>query len=610
MYSTLLYVATALLILDAATFTRASEAAFLECLGAGLLLWALFFYYSLRRGRKLLLSTAHAGEAGGGRRSPGVAYQRARTWLSLLALCLFAFDVLLLDLPFWIAQVPGADAGDTLNGLAAMALFYLYLATFWYALYPAHRAIFGLDVTRRAFVLGQLRLSLPILVPWVLLSLGFSLLARGPEEWVSPILDSQWGQMLFAGVLLVLTSLFMPVLLTRFWACRPFPPSWKIENLEGFLREKGFSYRALLRWPAFEGKEMTAGLMGIVPGLRYILVTDALLEALSTEELRAVLAHEMGHARYRHLLLYILFFLGMLPVAIGAADIVPVLALGIPWIPDLFYRAVAEGYWVQNLLSALSLALFLLGYFRFLIGFFMRHFERQADLYSARVMGTPLPTIHSLEKIALWSGKIRDLPSWHHFSIRERVDTLWRSLEEPGMLERQGQFLRRSLLVCASLLLGLGVLLNTGDWQERARMVLGERVLTLLAEKDPEDLPLSREIAAIYLRMERYAEAGALYERILSRDPSDATSLNNLAWLLLTDPGDGRRQPARALELAEMAVAEERNPAYLDTLAEAYYQMGDSRKAEETIEEALALAEENIAYYERQRDKFKNTQSI
>ena len=35
----------------------------------------------------------------------------------------------------------------------------------------------------------------------------------------------------------------------------------------------------------------------------------------------------------------------------------------------------------------------------------MRNFERQADLYSAVAMGTPMLTVSSLEKIAFFSGE-------------------------------------------------------------------------------------------------------------------------------------------------------------------------------------------------------------
>ena len=83
-------------------------------------------------------------------------------------------------------------------------------------------------------------------------------------------------------------------------------------------------------------------------------------------------------------------------------------------------------------------------YFRFIMGFFMRHFERQADTYAAITLHDPTPIISSLEKIALLSGKIRDVPSWHHFSIRQRVEFLLKSNENPGLIKRH----KRLIIYC------------------------------------------------------------------------------------------------------------------------------------------------------------------
>ena len=45
------------------------------------------------------------------------------------------------------------------------------------------------------------------------------------------------------------------------------------------------------------------------------------------------------------------------------------------------------------------------------------------------------------------------------------------------------------------------------------------------------------------------------------------------------------RNPKRAIELAEKAVAIERSPSFLDTLAEAYFVNGSIQKAIEKIKE-------------------------
>jgi len=53
---------------------------------------------------------------------------------------------------------------------------------------------------------------------------------------------------------------------------------------------------------AREQKVANAGQVGWLPGLRYVLVTDYLLDEMTPAEVDAVVAHELGHARHRDLL--------------------------------------------------------------------------------------------------------------------------------------------------------------------------------------------------------------------------------------------------------------------------------------------------------------------
>lgn len=47
--------------------------------------------------------------------------------------------------------------------------------------------------------------------------------------------------------------------------------------------------------------------LGWLPGLRYVVITDYLLDGLTEDEIDAVLAHELGHARHRDTLVRLLF---------------------------------------------------------------------------------------------------------------------------------------------------------------------------------------------------------------------------------------------------------------------------------------------------------------
>jgi tetratricopeptide (TPR) repeat protein len=215
-----------------------------------------------------------------------------------------------------------------------------------------------------------------------------------------------------------------------------------------------------------------------------------------------------------------------------------------------------------------------------------------------------MPAISSLEKIALMSGKSRDLPSWHHYSIRERVDYLWRTLREPKLVRRHNRFVAVSFLVYLVCIVGLGYLLNFSPMKQRVSYTLVARVLNEQLQREPDNILLSQNLAMVYHQMGKYHDAIQTYGRILYLDPKNAMSLNNLAWLLVTVPHEDLRGEARALDLARRAVALERSPMFLDTLAEAYYANGFIREAIKTIEEAIGIATEDRGYYEKQLEKF------
>ena len=206
--------------------------------------------------------------------------------------------------------------------------------------------------------------------------------------------------------------------------------------------------------------------------------------------------------------------------------------------------------------------------------------------------------------LALLSGKIRELTSWHHFSIKERVDFLWRTLEEPGLIRKHNRYVVFSFCIYLFCMIGLGYLFNFSQSKQNLTYMLYEGVLNQQIIKDPKRISVYRDLAMIYHERGKYKKAIEAYENILGLDQSQPVALNNLAWLLVTVPDENLKEYDRALTLAKRAVALERSPIYLDTLAEAYYVNGYTNEAIKAIDEAIAVANENREYYEKQRKKF------
>jgi Flp pilus assembly protein TadD len=151
----------------------------------------------------------------------------------------------------------------------------------------------------------------------------------------------------------------------------------------------------------------------------------------------------------------------------------------------------------------------------------------------------------------------------------------------------------------------LGYLTNFSTYKESLTHRLLERALSAQAVKEPSNLLLYENLAMIYHRTGDFKGAIQTYEKILTLEPDQAVSLNNLAWILVTSPDKSLRNPEKALVLARRAVARDRSPMFLDTLAEALYANGLASEATETIKEAISGHGEET-YYEANCGSFNS----
>jgi Zn-dependent protease with chaperone function len=531
-------------------------------------------------------------------------YHRLRGRKKIVALGLFTAVVYLGDLRYWLGRLPFFPTFSVLQGAAGLGLFLLFLCTIWYFACPADNLIFRRSMGRWSFVSSNLKLNLPILFPWLVLSFLFDLMSLGAVTAAFPYLSGGIANVVCFVLVLAAMMVLMPALIRKWWGCRSLRDSIKGRELASFLDRSGFGYRDIVRWPIFEGRMMTAAIMGIVSRFRYILVTDALMEVLSIEELKGVLAHEMGHAKYKHLLLYLVFFAGFIVVSYGTSGLLLAALPAVPSLTDLLTEGESSGASLFYLLLSIPMLIAMAVYFRFVIGFFMRHFERQADLYAAGFLGTAAPIINALEKIAFYSGNTRDLPSWHHFSIRERVDCLLRAERDPRSVGKHNRFVAVCFTIYLIVMASAGYFVNLGAVSENFSFSVLEQALLDRAASEPPDARVYGALAMLYHESAKWDEALSAYEKALNLEPGNAVILNNMAWLLATAPDPGLRDPVRAVSLAEKAVSLERNPMYLDTLAEAYYAVGKPQKALAVIEEAIKKATGRIGYYREQKKKF------
>ncbi|HVU64360.1 MAG TPA: M48 family metallopeptidase [Phycisphaerales bacterium] len=181
------------------------------------------------------------------------------------------------------------------------------------------------------------------------------------------------------GVLIVLA--ISPLLMRAVWDALPLEPGALRDRLMSVCTRAGVRIRGLLVWRT-HGTMLNGVAMGLAAPLRYILLTDALLDQLPERQVESVMAHEVGHAKYHHIPWILCTLLASMGLAAVALFIVA-LVIG-PIAMFLGWPAVDD---VLQVLGGIVMMLFAIATF----GWVSRQFEWQADAFAAKVISRESP---------------------------------------------------------------------------------------------------------------------------------------------------------------------------------------------------------------------------
>ncbi len=532
---------------------------------------------------------------------------------SIMAIFIFAIDIYGLNLSSFLIDVWLFTKVPTLEALLFLGLFVFYLALVWACAHGPYKKLYRSDISRRSYVLSNITFSVPVLLPWLLLS-GFADLIKAlPFEWPARFLETTEGEVTYFLVFLLFVAVVGPALIQKFWQCKPIETGEHRNRIEDLCRKADLDYADILYWPIFGGRMITAGVMGLIKKFRYILVTPSLLRLLEPAEIDAVIAHEIGHVKKKHLVFYLLFFVGYMLLSYLTFDMI---LFGIIYAEPVYWFINKTGFEqttvVSTLFSLVIIIVFII-YFRFIFGFFMRNFERQADIYVYTLFESAKPLISTLEKIVVTSGQSADRPNWHHFSIKERIDYLKKCEANPNYIQRHNRRVNKSIgiYLAGILLIGFfGYQLNSGVIGDKLNQSFLEKVIARELQKSPENPNLYRFLGDLYYNRKDYEGTRDAYERALELRLHDPHVLNNLAWLYATCEIESMRNPERSLMLARLAAKLEQSSYIFDTLAESYFINGMHQEAIAAGERALAMAKGNYAYYRAQLEKFRKAAAV
>ena len=538
----------------------------------------------------------------------GHKFSATLTRQSIMAIVLFSIDIYGLNLTSFLINIPFLSIIPTFQALLFLGLFVFYLAIVWACAYGPYRMLNTADLSRRSYILANISFSIPILLPWLLLSGIADIINALPFELPKRFLSTTEGQVAYFLVFLFAIAIVGPVMIQKFWRCKPLETGYYRRRIENLCQKAGLEYANILYWPIFGGRMITAGVMGLIKKFRYILVTGALLQFLEPEEIDAVIAHEIGHIKKKHLLFYLVFFVGYMLVSFATFDLLIYFIFFAEPIYSFINSTGLDQATVTSSIFSLIIILIFLIYFRYIFGYFMRNFERQADTYVYALFDSAKPLISTLEKIAVTSGQPRDKPNWHHFSIKKRVDYLKKCEADKTWITRHDRKIKKSIavyLVGILLIGGIGYNLNFGETGKKLNRHFFEKIIQRELDKNPDSPNLYSILGDIYYSNKNYAKTIKAYEQSIALAPDNPQVLNNLAWLYATCEVERFRDPKKALKLAEKAAEIEKSPHILDTLAESFYVNSQFEKAVAAEMGALDLATKNRTYYENQLAKFK-----
>ncbi len=240
----------------------------------------------------------------------------------------------------------------------------------------------------------------------------YGLLRHQPEHW--PI----WATIGWVGVSVVLARVFPTLLLPLFYKTTPLEDDALKKRLLELCQRVGLSAVGVFRVGfGAETRKANAALAGLGK-TRRILLADTLLANFTPDEIEGVLAHELAHQRYRHIVKFLLIS------AVGS------------WLAFTLTTVVAQ-WWVRGLrlhsLDDIAGFPMLMLWFS-LLGFvglpaqnaLSRYFEWQADHFALATATRPAAFADALRRLAALNLADPNPPKW----------IVWLFYDPPPITER------------------------------------------------------------------------------------------------------------------------------------------------------------------------------
>ena len=314
----------------------------------------------------------------------------------------------------------------------------------------------------RGYFIHKLRAQLLfVLIPWLMIKalrdaaqailIAVAHTSVG-HRWVAHALVRDYADSTLSFVSMLVVLLIAPELLRRVLHTERLPDHPLRKSLTDICDRSGVRCREILLWRT-DNNMGNAAMMGLVPRVRYVMLSDLLLESMTDRQIQAVFAHELGHVKHRHLVWFVAFLLSFSSAAISVMARI-----------EGQLKLTVNQEMVYDIASAAGTGLVIVLAYSLL----SRWFERQADVYAARTIQLQAQSepaseytgaavfASALQRVALVNNIPENSRDWWHGSIASRVRYIRQFGRDPRVAERFDRTGRRVVA-----LLGLQIILCT-----------------------------------------------------------------------------------------------------------------------------------------------------
>ncbi len=335
------------------------------------------------------------------------------------------FLVILLSgfLPWLATTIRLWKYGEIVSGLIFFAVLSIStsLLRIPFSLYEAFviEARYGFNVMDFKVWVSDLFKSIVIgaILGGLLLGLLLVLVIYGGNVWWI------WAWLLVGGVELLLLWLYPVVILPLFNKFDPMENIGLENRIRALMEKVGLRAKGIFKMDASKRSKHTNAFFVGLGRTKRIVLFDTLLASHTEEEILAVLAHEAGHWKKKHILRM------LVPLEILSFVSFYAVAKLLNW--PLIYQTF--GFQEPNM----YVGLFLIGTFISLLGFFAqplesaisRRFEREADDFALALIRTAEPMTSALKRLAadnLANLSPHPLYAWFYYSHPPLVERIIR----------------------------------------------------------------------------------------------------------------------------------------------------------------------------------------